>query len=183
VIGIDSCRYQAQAERIAELEARLNGLVSTLGVSHPSSISVPSSTLANSSPNSIFPENVLESRAPHDAFMPSPASSYNPGTESQHVLTKEKDPDELLDLFRTELARQVPFIVIPPHVNAKTFAQEKPFLYRAIITAASYHDSVHQMTLGQDFLKDLTEHVFLVGKKNLDMLQGLLVYITWYVHI
>ena len=121
--------------------------------------------------------DLLTSRANH-AFLPCPASSHSPGTEPHRNFTLDRDPDGLLDLFRAELARQVPFITIP-HINAKDFARERPFLYRAIITAASYHDSVGQIALGQEFLKYLTEHLVFMGKKDLDMLQGLMVYITW----
>lgn len=181
VTDIDcSCRFQAQAERIAELEGRLNGLVSTLGVQgapnkHSSSTNVKPNSI------SIFPDNPLQSRTPNQTFLPSPASSHNQGLESKQALPEERSPDELLDLFRSNFARQVPFITIPPHVNCITFAQEKPFLYQAIIAVTSYHDSVYQMKLGQEFLKSLTNSVVILGKRRLDMLQGLLVYITWYL--
>jgi hypothetical protein len=91
------------------------------------------------------------------------------------------DPNELLDIFRRDLARQVPFISLPAHITAQILSEERPFLYRAIITVASYHDSVHQIALGQELVKYLMEHLLLLGEKNLDLLQGLLVYVSWLV--
>jgi len=89
------------------------------------------------------------------------------------------EPDELLNDFRQNLARLVPYILVPAHVTAATLSLSNPFLYRAVIASASYHDSVRQVALGQEFVKYLTEQLFL-GKRNLDMLQGLLLYISWY---
>lgn len=95
--------------------------------------------------------------------------------------SEEMLPDELLDIFRENLARSTPFVLIPSEMNAQTLSTEKPFLYRAILTVASYHDSVHQIALGQQFIKDVTEYLILQGQKSLDLLQGLLVYISWSV--
>lgn len=35
--------------------------------------------------------------------------------------------------------------------------------------------------MGQELVKCLTEHLVVRGEKNIDLLQGLLVYITWSV--
>jgi len=65
-------------------------------------------------------------------------------------------------------------------LNAQRLSEQSPFLYQAIIFAASYHDSVHQLALGEEFTKDVTEHLVIRGEKSLDILQGLLVYISWF---
>jgi hypothetical protein len=66
-------------------------------------------------------------------------------------------------------------------MNAQRLSEDRPFLYEAIIFAASYHDSVHHLELGQQFIKDVTEHLVILGEKSLDLLQGLLVYTSWFV--
>lgn len=93
----------------------------------------------------------------------------------------DKSPDELLNIFRCDMAQQVPFISIPPQISAQALSRERPFLHRAIITTASYHDSLRQIQMGQELVKCLTEHLVVRGEKNIDLLQGLLVYITWSV--
>jgi hypothetical protein len=91
-----------------------------------------------------------------------------------------KSPDELLDIFRRDMAHQAPFISVPVQMSAPALSRERPFLYRAIMTVASYHDSVHQLQMGQELVRYIMEHLIVLGEKSLDLLQGLLVYINWY---
>jgi hypothetical protein len=151
-----------------------------------SSDSIPTSTLTDSE-YVIFPKlaPAQESHA---------MSSMTPGSQSAAVAVDEhfgresasfapvsKNSDELLNIFRRDMARQVPFISIPSQISAQALSRECPFLYRAIITVASYHDSLHQIQMGEELVKYLTEHLVMLGEKNIDLLQGLLVYITWSV--
>lgn len=151
--------------------------MSTLAQSQPPPTSNTSSALVTSNTSLLTGHGSHISGTNHVAML-SPASSNSP-REHQYPASSEKSPDELLNIFRTELARQVPFVSIPPHMNARELSEQKPFIYQAITFAASYHDSIHQMSLGQAFVKNLNEHIILMGKKTLDLLQGLLIYITW----
>lgn len=173
--------------RIAELEGRLNDLVSRLPPplngedTSTSPVFTPESTNTLSSGLSTFPnqqtlgaEEVGDTLQDDGAGFESTPSVPGPSRSTT-------DSDDLLNVFRRKLARQVPFISVPAQMSALTLYRERPFLYQAIIAVASYHDSVHQIELGHQFLKHLTEHLVLQGFKSLDMLQGLLVYITWSV--
>lgn len=91
-----------------------------------------------------------------------------------------KSPDDLLDIFRRDMAHQTPFLSVPSQMSAQALSGERPFLYRAIITVASYHDSVHQLQIGRELVRYMMEHLIVLGEKSLDVLQGLLVYINWY---
>jgi hypothetical protein len=116
---------------------------------------------------------------------PSVAYDDDPGLESMPFPTVSTevvmDPDILLNIFRRQLARQVPFISLPSDLTTEALSKKRPFLYRAIIVVASYHDSVHQIELGGEFVRHLTEHLIFLGERNLDILQALLVYISWSV--
>jgi len=105
------------------------------------------------------------------------AISSHPCTAGHVAISGE--PDELLNTFRNNLARQAPFVVIPATMTAQDL-REKPFLYSTIIMAASYNDVSHQLFLGNQILKYLAEHLLVRGEESLDLLQGLLVYITWF---
>lgn len=94
-----------------------------------------------------------------------------------------KDPDALLSIFQTRLASQVPFVVIPPNMTAKAFSREKPFLYMVVMMAASYEDSGTQLALGKKILEYIAERLILRGEKSMDLLQGLLIYICWFVSL
>lgn len=92
-------------------------------------------------------------------------------------------PNALLNVFRKELARQLPFIVIPPTMSAHELCQTRPFLYKTVMMAASYKDLSRQMELSAEIMSYLTENLLLQGNKSLDILQGLLVYIFWQVNM
>lgn len=113
---------------------------------------------------------------------PAPTQQY--GLDSTLYSPSEgrlnKSPDELLDIFRRDMAHQAPFISVPVQMSAQALSRERPFLYRAIMTVASYHDSVHQLQMGQELVRYIMEHLIVLGEKSLDLLQGLLIYINWY---
>ena len=75
------------------------------------------------------------------------------------------DSDELLDIFQHNLARQVPFVSVPAQATSETLSRERPFLYRAIIASSSFHDSVRQTELGQEFLRQLTDSLLFREKE------------------
>jgi hypothetical protein len=89
--------------------------------------------------------------------------------------------DILLSNFHDRLAPKVPFVVIPTHVTAEDLYKENPIVYMAIMLAASYNDQVTQQELEKFMLKYLTQKIILEGKKSLELLQGLLICICWFV--
>lgn len=92
-----------------------------------------------------------------------------------------KDPDALLSIFQNRLASQVPFVVIPPSMTAEDLRRDKPFVYMTVLMAASYEDTSTQLILGKKFLEQVAERLILRGEKTLDILQGLLIYLSWFV--
>ncbi|TVY38952.1 Transcriptional regulator [Lachnellula occidentalis] len=175
--------HEAQTGRIVELEGRLNDLVSRLPpplIGEHASAVTPESTNTLSSGLSTFPTQQTPSAEEAGDTLRDDGAGFESTSSVPDPPSRTKDPNELLEVFRQKLARQVPFIFVPGQMSALTLYRERPFLYQAIVTVASYHDSVHQIDLGHQFLKHLTETLVLQGHKNLDMLQGLLVYITWY---
>jgi hypothetical protein len=90
--------------------------------------------------------------------------------------------DILLSIFHNRLAAQVPFVVIPSHMTTEDLHREKPMVYMTIMMAASYADMTTQQELGKVVLTYLTQKAIFEGKKSLDLLQGLLLYISWSVY-
>ncbi|TVY89145.1 Transcriptional regulator [Lachnellula willkommii] len=170
--------------RIAELEGRLNDLVSRLPLplngEDASPVFTPESTNTLSSALTTFPNQQTLGAEEAGDTLRDDGAGFESASTFPDPSRSTTDPDELLDVFRRKLARQVPFISVPEQMSALNLYRERPFLYQAIVTVSSYHDSVHQIDLGHQFLKHITEHLVVQGFKNLDMLQGLLVYTTWY---
>lgn len=52
----------------------------------------------------------------------------------------------------------------------------------AVMVAASYEDTNTQLCLGRKALEHMAERIILRGEKSMDLLQGLLIFITWSVH-
>ena len=92
-----------------------------------------------------------------------------------------KDQDALLSIFQNRLASQVPFVVIPPSMTAEHLRSENPFVYMTVLMAASYEDAGIQIMLGKKFLAHVVERLILQGEKTLDLLQSLLIYLSWFV--
>lgn len=90
-------------------------------------------------------------------------------------------PDALLYIYRKNMAPQFPFVIVPDKVSAAELAQTKPFLYKALIMAASYHDNTGQCRMAKEIFQYLSTNMILENERSFDLLQGLLVLMAWYV--
>ncbi|KAM5437517.1 hypothetical protein McanMca71_000869 [Microsporum canis] len=64
-------------------------------------------------------------------------------------LTME-DAERFISTFKTGMTEHFPFVLIPPHVMAEQLRRERPFLFLATISSASYTDMPLQRKLGQE---------------------------------
>lgn len=90
-------------------------------------------------------------------------------------------PDELLSFFQSQLTQYFPFVVIPSNTTAEDLRQQKPFLFDTIMLVAAKQRVSSQREAGDRLLAYLSDHLLLRGEKSLDLLQGLLVYLAWYI--
>jgi hypothetical protein len=108
-----------------------------------------------------------------------PSSAHN-GTGLQSSVLIADDDEELLHTFRTEKLQFFPFIHIPPP-NIKTaqqLKQESPFLWRCI-AAIQTKDRSLQTQLVVELRRVAGERLLVDCQKDIDLLQGLLVYLAW----
>lgn len=92
----------------------------------------------------------------------------------------EQEAQDLLLEFKKNMTEQFPFVVVDPYITSQSLHQERPLLWKAIIIAASHGNSYRQMVLGADLMEDLTKRLLLRAEVSLDLLQALLVFIAWY---
>lgn len=52
--------------------------------------------------------------------------------------------EDLFNRYKALMARHMPFVVIPPHIEASDLTASKPFLMQAIENVASFHDTSEQ---------------------------------------
>lgn len=125
---------------------------------------------ALSNPSAAFPGG--------DGFPPAPKSGdghFSPGLDPL-----DSEACQLLDHYRVQMMPYFPFVVIPEGVDVHALRSAKPFLFKAIITSASYSNLTRQIALGKEVVAYFSEHLLLKGEKSLDLLQGLLIFIAWY---
>lgn len=88
----------------------------------------------------------------------------------------------LLDRYRRLMAHANPFVVIPD-VSAQNLNEKKPFLLHAIVTVTYFHDLPRQTTMVKQIMRDISERILINGEKSIDILQGIIVLVCWYVNL
>ncbi|PYI00607.1 hypothetical protein BO78DRAFT_37618 [Aspergillus sclerotiicarbonarius CBS 121057] len=150
--------------RIAQLEGKIDSLVSTLGASR---VLNDSSASESSQPPAISSSSSLSG----DAAIP-----QAPGSGSSAL---EPSPEEALDTFHNQFLKYFPFLHIPRDVQ--WLRRERPFLFFCI-TAATARSTSTKVALGEKIRRTATERIYLSnepGAVNIDLLLGLLTFLAW----
>jgi hypothetical protein len=86
----------------------------------------------------------------------------------------------LLETYR-HMVDFFPFVTLPKDCSCQDLSQHRPLLMFAVLTVASYESARLQQTLSREFRKTIMVQI-LTGKKSLDLLQGLLIFLAWHHH-
>ncbi|KAL1649921.1 hypothetical protein SLS58_001297 [Diplodia intermedia] len=78
------------------------------------------------------------------------------------------------------MSKYFPFVIIPPDATVQTLRDTKPFLLKSIIVVASIQDLAKQRALGHALMAELTTQLLIQGRRSVDLLQGILVWLAWY---
>lgn len=97
------------------------------------------------------------------------------------VITQEL-AQVLLDRFRATAAPQFPFVVIPAESSLEVVRNQTRFLFLAIAATMIFDNPLLQHQLGAELRQQAFQRILLGKDKNLDLLQGLLIYTAWYCH-
>jgi hypothetical protein len=97
------------------------------------------------------------------------------------ISLSRQDAVFLLLEYRTTMSHHFPFVVIPPDATSDSLRQEKPMLWKAVMTAASYHKSIRQEAMGWKLMEEFSTRLLMKAEKSLDLLQALLVHLCWLV--
>lgn len=73
-----------------------------------------------------------------------------------------------------------PFVIIPEGVDASVLRRDSPFLLLCILTACSEHDPAQQDKLEREIREVVGTCLIMEMRRNMDLLQGLLVHTAWY---
>jgi hypothetical protein len=153
--------------RIAQLEGKLDGLVSLLGGGRVSAAPQPHvlSPLPSCSSPSLSPHTT-------DALpaSPPPSPQFEPSPE---------EADEFLNSFRSSMLKYFPIFHYPG--DAQCLRQERPFVFLCIMAAAT-PSTQKKVELNDKIKQILTQRIFLErdpGAVDVDLLLGLLIFLAW----
>jgi hypothetical protein len=96
---------------------------------------------------------------------------------SRSILLPE-NAEKALQHFRNT-ASNFPFVIISPDTSLDHLRRHKPFLLLSILAMATIDNMKLQKLLDQELRDILGRKVFMSGDRSLDLLQGILVYLTW----
>ncbi|OBT62830.1 hypothetical protein VE03_07590 [Pseudogymnoascus sp. 23342-1-I1] len=78
-----------------------------------------------------------------------------------------------------QMCEYSPFVVIPKEATTESLRQDQPFLFHAILAVSSCENPDLQSTLERSLRERLLRTVMIEGEKSIDLLQAILVYLTW----
>jgi hypothetical protein len=179
------------SSRVAQLEEKLDDLVSLLKSSHDVEVqdqtadeTVDTSPLRNpstgTSAKTCSPEAAMNGNTVNRKRCTLPFRDDDESTSSQPTSKPTGQEDVYLQVYRSHMSRYFPFVMILDSISAEELAQSKPFLLEVIQVAASYKEQGRQALRGKEVLEDLIRRLLFDSEKSMDLLQGLLVYICWY---
>ncbi|KAI1831029.1 hypothetical protein DTO006G1_7904 [Penicillium roqueforti] len=112
------------------------------------------------------------------------------GPETRSSSTVEENPaapDEiegqlLIEVFSKRMFPLFPFLMMPPDITAEELRREKPFLYLNISMVAC-QNAPRQREIVHAVKEYVAEHIVMRGEHSLDLLQGLLINVAWFVSV
>lgn len=87
--------------------------------------------------------------------------------------------DSLLKTYKEVHLKLSPFVLVAPEVDATALRNDSPFLFLAIVITCLESDHMLQRLLGVELKRILCERVLMGNERDMDLLQGLLVYLSW----
>ncbi|RAL59102.1 hypothetical protein DID88_006748 [Monilinia fructigena] len=190
-------RRQKPRVTAERLEQRLDGLVSLLKTISPNNPAVENALNSFTvqapdirTPNFHSPALNSSSSNPNEAasvdsdlghLPPTPASSAT--TSYPYTLPKGTEPtveeaERYLQSFQSRNLPHFPFVQFRSGMTAHQLRQERPFFWLCIMTISS--TVIHrQLTLGKVIREVAARELVVEGKRNLDLLLGLVCFVGW----
>lgn len=121
-------------------------------------------------------------QAPESLFQPSKRPEAPLDNDLVRQLLAGHEADSLLDEFR-QMSTSFPFVIVPAQLAARELYVERPMLFLAIMTTASWRNHNCQMLLDTVYRKELAERTIISPRRTLGLVQSVLVYLSWYIRV
>lgn len=169
---------------MAQLEKKIDGIVSLLAAQKGLSPLTPESPQDVPSQQQTIPEDIqavplAQDRLPPPPIIGRPDEDYAdlelfPGFRITHDEAAKR-----LEVYRRDYVPEFPFVPMLDSLASHEFYSESRFLFWTILAAVSPLKEKVQMEFKAWFRKYLAEHVVMGQERSLDILQGILVYLAW----
>ncbi|KAL9095577.1 MAG: hypothetical protein Q9165_002009 [Trypethelium subeluteriae] len=193
--NVDLRRRRKTATRTERLEKRIEELAAQLAAQQDEKLQPSNPTHASS------PED-----APAGMFTPPVSEDIDPSTLGNaassgeafnqiYFVRKQQEAEgdvvdrgfitptraeSLLEKYRRVKMPSFPFVIIPAGKTALDLRRESPFLFLAIMTVCLEDDIPLQGKIVDEIRSEISKRMILGDKRNLELLQGLLVHLGWY---
>lgn len=87
---------------------------------------------------------------------------------------------EYLEIYRTRMVPNFPFVPIDPKVTARELYSQKPFLFWCIMQALVPQNAATQLAVDDWVRQYAAAHIVVRKERKLEYLQGLILYIAFY---
>ncbi|KAH6984751.1 hypothetical protein BKA56DRAFT_671225 [Ilyonectria sp. MPI-CAGE-AT-0026] len=181
-------KKRGKSTRVAQLEKKLDGIVSLLAASQQMQAKGPS-PLTPESPEAVqipqpLPEKpaspflalkeTVDGRGGDDATSDSPELELLPGFRITH-----EQGDKYLDVYRRDFLPVFPFVSLPDYVTSRELYAHSEVLFWTIMAVVHPLPREVQTETKTWFRKYLAEHVVVLQERNLQMLQAILIHLAW----
>jgi hypothetical protein len=107
-----------------------------------------------------------------------PVVNINNQVNGRNEKVDMKLAEELLNTYRS-MSGYFPFVKVSEDATVGRMSSDHPFLFLSILRVAASKNMKLHKKLDTKFRQVLSDRVVMHGGRNLDYLQGLLVYIAW----
>jgi hypothetical protein len=97
---------------------------------------------------------------------------------SPHVELSPGQAEESLEFFRSRMLPCFPFIYMAPGLTAQDLRQDRPFLFKAIMTVSTF-STQKRLARADELTRDIFTSAVLKVRSSIDLLLGLLTYLAW----
>ncbi|KAI8661409.1 Zn(2)-C6 fungal-type domain-containing protein [Fusarium keratoplasticum] len=169
--------------RVAQLEKKIDGIVSLLAAQKGLSPLTPESPQDVPAQQQPIPEDIQAVQLAPDRLPPPIIGRSDddyadlelfPGFRITH-----DEATKRLEVYRRDYVPEFPFVPMPDSLASHEFYSESRFLFWTILAVVSPLKEKVQMDFKAWFRKYLAEHVVMGQERSLDILQGMLVYLAW----
>ncbi len=180
-----------EISRIIEVEKKIDSIYSLLQtgpISQSRLVSQPPETLTPHSLTSaegasMESESSFSHDAPPNASHVKDSSHYSEEASStidviQKGIVTDQEAEDLLNASTSEYG-DFPWVVIPLQLPLNSFRRERPSLLLSLLALASRKQAILHKSLEREFRQVVSGRLIMDGGPDLDLLQGLLVYLAW----